>query len=57
MNKALDDSLKIYRAKEFYYGEKNMTAIVADPTMKSVCFQLERPTVNKMPVVPDFVNP
>ncbi len=57
MNKALDDSLKIYRAKEFYYGEKNMTAIVADPTMKSVCFQLERPAVNKMPVVPDFVNP
>ncbi|MFZ1559063.1 MAG: DPP IV N-terminal domain-containing protein, partial [Saprospiraceae bacterium] len=56
MRKSLNDSLKVKRPKEFFYGEKNLTGLVPDPSLKFICFQLEKNATNKIPLVPEFVN-
>ena len=56
IRKSNNDSLKVKRPKEFYFGEKNISGIVADPSIRFIGFQLEKAVTNKTPLVPDFVN-
>jgi dipeptidyl aminopeptidase/acylaminoacyl peptidase len=56
MRKTINDSTRVKRPKEFFYGERNITNIVADPSLKLVCFQIEKPAANRVPLVPEFVN-
>lgn len=56
LNKDMRDSLVISSAKAVYYGEKTLTSLTIDPTMKIACYQLEQQAINKVVIVPDYVS-
>jgi len=54
--KALRDSLKIRKLKEFYFGDKNIQNLTLSPDMKSLYFRLEKPADFKVADVPNYVT-
>ena len=54
--KTLNDSLRVERIKDYYFGERNLQNLTIDPKMKYVSFTLSRPGDSRVAIVPNFVT-
>lgn len=54
--KSLNESLKVKRPKEFYYGEKNIQNISVNPNLKFACITLSKSGDTRQAQVPNYLS-